>query len=477
MSSPACTGFEPTLGMSRRGFLDSFGLGLGGLALADMLGGKASASAGSLAGSHLAPKAKRVIYLFQSGGPSQMDLFDYKPLLNEKHGEQLPAGVRGEQRLTGMSGNQSSLPLVGSPFQFSQHGQSGQWMSDLLPHTAKIADELCVVKSMYTEAINHGPGVTFLQTGSQFPGRPSIGAWLDYGLGAENENLPSFVVMVTKDKGGQPLVSRFWGSGFLPSKHQGVRFRSGKDPVLYLSNPDGIDRDGRRQMLDRLRDLHELQPRDAALENRISQYEMAFRMQASIPEVADLSDEPEGVFEAYGKDARNPGTFAANCLMARRLVEKGVRFVQLYHPGWDQHGGLPGGIKTQCAETDQASAALVLDLKQRGLLDDTLVVWGGEFGRTNYCQGKLTPNGFGRDHHPRCFSIWMAGGGVKPGTSFGETDDYGYNVVKDGVHVHDFHATMMHLLGIDHEQLTYKYQGRRFRLTDVHGNVIRQLLA
>jgi len=462
--------------MGRRGFLNSFGMGLGGLALADLAGGKASA-APALDGAHLAPKAKRVIYLFQSGGPSQMDLLDHKPLLNEMHGEQLPDEVRGKQRLTGMSGNQSSLPLAGSPFKFSQHGESGHWMSDLLPHTAKIADDLCVVKSMYTEAINHGPGVTFLQTGSQFPGRPSIGAWLDYGLGAENENLPSFVVLVTKNKGGQPLVSRFWGSGFLPSKHQGVRFRSGKDPVLYLSNPDGIGREGRRKMLDRLRDLHELQPKDAALETRISQYEMAFRMQASIPEVTDLSDEPDSVFEEYGKDSRNPGTFAANCLMARRLVEKGVRFVQLYHQGWDQHGNLPGGIKNQCRETDQASAALVTDLKRRGLLEDTLVVWGGEFGRTNYCQGKLTANNFGRDHHPRCFSIWMAGGGVKPGVSYGKTDDYGYNVDEGGVHVHDFHATMMHLLGIDHEQLTYKYQGRRFRLTDVHGHVVKPILA
>lgn len=463
--------------MGRRGFLNSFGAGLGGVALADLLGAGRASAAGVLGGSHTEPKAKRVIYLFQSGGPSQLDLFDRKPLLNEKHGEQLPAEVRGEQRLTGMSGNQSSLPLAGSPFKFSQHGQSGQWMSDLLPHTAKIADELCIVKSMYTEAINHGPGVTFLQTGSQFPGRPSIGAWLDYGLGAENENLPSFVVLVTKNKGGQPLVSRLWGSGFLPSKHQGVRFRSGKDPVLYLSNPDGIGRAGRRQMLDRLRELHELQAQDAAIETRISQYEMAFRMQASIPDVTDFSDEPDSVFEDYGKEARNPGSFAANCLMARRLAERGVRFVQLYHPGWDQHGSLPGGIRTQCAETDQASAALVTDLKRRGMLDDTLVVWGGEFGRTNYCQGKLTANNFGRDHHPRCFSIWMAGGGAKPGTSFGETDEYGYNVVKDGVHVHDFHATMMHLLGIDHERLTYKYQGRRFRLTDVHGRVMEPLLA
>jgi uncharacterized protein (DUF1501 family) len=475
-SSP-CTGFESPLGMGRRGFLNSFGAGLGGVALAKLMASEQSRASGVLGGAHAAPKAKRVIYLFQSGGPSQMDLFDYKPLLNEKHGEQLPAEVRGGQRLTGMSGNQSSLPLAGSPFQFSQHGESGHWMSDLLPHTAKIADDLCVVKSMYTEAINHGPGVTFLQTGSQFPGRPSIGAWLDYGLGAENENLPSFVVLVTKGKGGQPLVSRFWGSGFLPSKHQGVRFRSGKDPVLYLSNPDGIDRDGRRQMLDRLRDLHELQPKDAALETRIAQYEMAFRMQASIPEVTDLSDEPDSVIDEYGKDARNPGTFASNCLMARRLVEKGVRFVQLYHQGWDQHGGLQKAITNQCSETDQASAALVTDLKRRGMLEDTLVVWGGEFGRTNYCQGKLTANSFGRDHHPRCFSIWMAGGGVKAGKSFGETDEYGYNLIKDGVHVHDFHATMMHLLGIDHQRLTYKYQGRRFRLTDVHGKVIEKILA
>ena len=476
-NSHSCTGFETALGMNRRSFLNSFGAGLGGVALADLLGPGGASAAGLLGGTHLAPKAKRVIYLFQSGGPSQMDLFDYKPLLNEKHGEQLPASVRKGQRLTGMSGNQSSLPLAGSPFKFSQHGESGQWMSDLLPHTAKIADDICVVKSMYTEAINHGPGVTYLQTGSQFPGRPSIGAWLDYGLGAENENLPSFVVLVTKNKGGQPLVSRLWGSGFLPSKHQGVRFRSGKDPVLYLSNPEGIGGDSRRRMLDRLRELHELQPQDAAIETRIAQYEMAFRMQASIPEVTDLKDEPDSVFDEYGKAARNPGTFAANCLMARRLAERGVRFIQLYHQGWDQHGNLPGGIRNQCKETDQASAALVMDLKRRGMLEDTLVIWGGEFGRTNYCQGKLTANKFGRDHHPRCFSIWMAGGGVKPGTSYGQTDEYGYNLVENPVHVHDFHATMLHLLGIDHERLTFKYQGRRFRLTDVHGKVVKPILA
>lgn len=479
MTAPLCTGNESGFGMGRRQFLNGFGMGLGGIALADLMSGNAAA-AGVLGGTHLPAKAKRVIYLFQSGGPSQLDLYDYKPTLNKEHGKQLPDHVRKGQRLTGMSGNQSSLPLVGSPFKFSQQGQSGQWMSDLVPHTAKIADDLCIVKSMYTEAINHGPGVTMLQTGSQFPGRPSMGAWLNYGLGSANEDLPAFVVMVTKNKGGQPLVSRLWGSGFLPSEHQGVRFRSGKDPVLYLNNPDGVSRAGRRKLLDRLRDLHEEQIAarpDAAVEARIKQYELSYRMQASIPEVADFSDEPDYVLDSYGKDARSPGSFAANCVMARRLAERGVRFIQLYHPGWDQHGGLPGGIKNQCRETDQPSAALVADLKQRGLLDDTLVIWGGEFGRTNYCQGKLNNGNFGRDHHPRCFSLWMAGGGVKPGVSHGETDPYGYNVAKDGVHVHDFHATIMHLLGIDHERLTYRHQGRRFRLTDVHGHVVKPLLA
>ena len=466
--------------MGRRQLLNRFGMGVGGLALADLMSSEGRA-AGALGGTHLPVKAKRVIYLFQSGGPSQIDLLDHKPLLNEMHGQQLPDEVRKGQRLTGMSGNQSSLPLVGSPFKFAQHGESGHWMSDLLPHTAKIADDLCVVKTMHTEAINHGPGVTMLQTGSQFPGRPSMGAWLSYGLGSVNKDLPSFVVLVTKNKGGQPLVSRLWGSGFLPSEYQGVRFRSGKDPVLYLNNPKGVSREGRRQMLDRLRDLHEASAadsgRDAALEARIAQYELAFRMQSSIPEVADIGGEPEHVLEAYGKDVRNPGSFAANCLQARRLAERGVRFIQLYHQGWDQHGGLVGGIRKQCAETDQASAALVADLKQRGMLDDTLVVWGGEFGRTNYCQGKLNGDKFGRDHHPRCFSIWMAGGGVKAGHSYGETDPYSYNIDRDPVHVHDFHATVMQLLGIDHERLTYKYQGRRFRLTDVHGEIVNGILA
>ena len=488
--SPLCTGHEPPLGMSRRRFLDSFGMGLGGLALADLMAGRearaadtptASPTAGGMEkpGLHFAPKAKRIIYLFQSGGPSQLDLYDYKPLLKERHGEQLPDSVRKGQRLTAMSGNQASIPLAGSPFFFRQTGRSGTWFSEALRHTAKVADDLCVIRSMHTDAINHGPGVTFLQTGSPFPGRPSMGAWLSYGLGSENQNLPSFVVLVTKDKGGQPLVSRLWGSGFLPSKYQGVRFRSGKDPVLYLGNPRGIDGTSRRRMLDRLRELHELQlarTADPELETQIERYELAFRMQAAIPEVTDFASEPEAVYEEYGKDSRQPGTFAANCLLARRLAERGVRFIQLYHPGWDQHGNVKGGILGQCRQTDQASAALISDLKRRGMLDDTLVIWGGEFGRTNYCQGKLQEN-FGRDHHPRCFSLWLAGGGVKPGITYGETDEFGYNVVRDPVSVHDLHATLLHQLGFDHERLTYRHQGRRYRLTDVHGKVVDGLLA
>lgn len=473
-----CTGFDSPLGMSRRTALARFGGGLGSLALADLLHeNKASAAPRYLNGS---PKAKRVIFLFQAGGPSQMDLFDYKPKLREEQGKELPASVRMGQRLTGMSGNQASLPLVGSPFEFAQHGESGQWMCDQLPHTAGIADDISIINSMYTEAINHGPGVTFMQSGSQIAGRPSIGSWLSYGLGSMNENLPSFVVLVTKDKKGQPLVSRLWGSGFLPGKHDGVRFRPDKDAVLYLNNPEGLDSRSRRLMLDRLEELHLNQlaeSGDDTLETRIAQYEMGFRMQSSIPEVTDLSTESDATFELYGEDARKPGTFAANCLLARRLAEQGVQFIQLYHQGWDHHGGIPGGIKRQCKETDQASAALITDLKQRGLLDDTLVIWGGEFGRTNYCQGKFNPANFGRDHHPRCFSMWMAGGGVRGGYTHGQTDDYCYNVVEGGVHIHDFHATLLHLLGIDHERLTFQYQGRHFRLTDVHGHIVKDLLA
>ena len=477
--TPLCNGFESPLGLSRRKALQSFGMGLGSLALADLLAAEERAQSPQTA----APpaKAKRVIFLFQAGGPSQIDLYDWKPQLKADQGKELPASIRMGQRLTAMSGNQASLPLVGTPFKMEQHGDSGAWInSDTLPHIAGIADELCFIKSMHTEAINHGPGVTFMQTGSQFPGRPSMGAWLDFGLGSLNQDLPSFVVMVTKNKGGQPLVSRLWGSGFLPGKHDGVRFRADKDAILYLNSPPGIDRPNRRKVLNHLRELHEMQLEqtgDPALETRIAQYEMAFNMQQSIPEVTDLSDEPESTFKLYGNDAKKPGSFAANCLLARRLAERDVRFIQLYHQGWDQHGGLPGGIRNQCRETDQASAALVTDLKNRGLLEDTLVIWGGEFGRTSYCQGRFNSGNFGRDHHGRCFTVWMAGGGCKAGTTYGATDEYSYNIAENPVHIHDFHATILHLLGIDHERLTYKYQGRHFRLTDVHGKVIRNALA
>ncbi len=488
MTNQICTGPLPAAGLSRRGFLNRFGMGLGGLALANLMSPANLFSAaapkldrGILNGQlHFPAKAKRVIYLFMAGGPSQIETFDYKPLLNQRNGEQLPASVRMGQRLTGMSGNQSSLPLAGSKFGFKQHGKNGTWVSDLLPHTAKVVDELCIVRSMFTEAINHDPAITFLQTGSQLSGRPSIGAWVHYGLGSENENLPAFVVLITPGKVDQPLYARLWGSGFLPSQHQGVQFRSGKEPVLYLNNPDGVAPESRRLLLDRLKELHAQAAAklgDAEVDARIGQYEMAYRMQSSVPEVMDLSKESEATFELYGPDAKKPGTFAANCLLARRLAEKGVKFIQLYHQGWDQHGGLPKGISVQCKETDQASAALITDLKQRGLLDDTLVIWGGEFGRTSYSQGKLTADEYGRDHHPRCFSMWLAGGGVKPGISYGETDEFSYNVAKDGVHVHDLHATMLRLLGVDHERLNYFFQGRRFRLTDVFGNVIQPLLA
>jgi hypothetical protein len=474
--------------INRRHFFARGAAGVGSAALAHLLAADNSLAAdgserlagGVLRQFHHPPKAKRVIYLFMSGGPSQMDLFDHKPELVAHNGEELPDSVRAGQRLTGMSSNQATLPLAGSIFSFKQHGESGAWLSELLPHTAAVADDLCFIKSMKTEAINHDPAITFFQTGSQIAGRPSIGAWLSYGLGSGNDNLPVFCVLVTKDKGGQPLYARLWGSGFLPSEHQGVQFRAGRDAVLYLSNPDGVSSSMRRKMLDRLRELHELEYQrtlDPAVEARIAQYEMAFRMQTSVPEVTDFSDEPQHVLDLYGPDASNPGTFAANCLLARRLAERDVRFIQLFHKGWDQHGGLPGAIRGQCKETDQACGALIQDLKQRGMLDDTLVVWGGEFGRTCYSQGKLTKTNYGRDHHPRCFTMWMAGGGVKPGLSYGETDPYSYNIVQDAVHVHDLQATILHLLGIDHERLTYKHQGRRYRLTDVHGRIVHDLLA
>lgn len=467
---------------SRRSMLSTTGMGLGGIALAELLAGvKAGADGnhGVLGSPHQLSRAKRVICLFMSGGPSHLDLLDYKPLLTKLHGQQLPESVRGNQRLTGMTGNQSSIPLVSSPFRFRQHGAGGAWFSELLPHTAGIADDLCVVRSMHTEAINHGPGVTLFQTGSQIAGRPSFGAWLSYGLGEENSDLPAFVVLITKDKSGQPLGAHLWGSGFLPTQHQGVLFRASKDPVLYLSNPSGVSAESRRMMLDRLKELHERQfagTPDAEIQSRINHYEMAYRMQSSVPEAADFSAETHSVMEMYGPDAATPGTFAANCLQARRLAERGVRFIQLYHQDWDHHGGLPSALPKLCQEVDQPAAALVRDLKQRGMLDDTLVVWGGEFGRTNYCQGKIQP-GFGRDHHPRCFSIWMAGGGVKAGSAYGESCEFGYNIADGGVHVHDLQATMMHLLGIDHERLTYKFQGRRYRLTDIHGTVVDGLTA
>ena len=431
---------------------------------------------------HFAPTAKRVIYLFQSGAPSQLDLFDYKPKLAGLRATELPDSIRQGQRLTGMTATQASFPVAPPIFQFAQHGKSGAWVSDLMPHTAKMVDDLCFIKSMNTEQINHDPAVTFCQTGFQLAGRPSIGSWLSYGLGSLNKDLPAFVVMISQGSGNladQPLYDRLWGSGFLPSRYQGVKFRSGADPVLYLSNPDGIDAPMRRRYLDDLAALNDLNLKeynDPEIATRIAQYEMAFKMQTSVPDLTDLSKESERTFEMYGPDSRKPGTFAANCLLARRLAERDVRFIQLFHRGWDQHTNLPKQIRGQALDTDQASAALVRDLKERGLLKDTLVVWGGEFGRTVYSQGKLTETDYGRDHHPRCFTIWMAGGGVKPGLTFGETDDFSYNIVRDPVDVHDLHATILRTLGLDHTKLTYKFQGRHFRLTDVKGRIVSGVL-
>ncbi len=468
--------------ITRRHFFSRSATGIGVAALGSLLS-RDGFAAGLPGLPHFPPTAKRVVFLHQSGGPSQMDLFDYKPTLDKFSGAELPDSIRMGQRITGMTSGQSSFPVARSIFKFQQHGKSGMWASELIPHMAKIVDELCIVKTMNTDAINHDPAITFIQSGSQQPGRPSMGAWVSYGLGSVNGNLPAFVVMLSQAQAlnpDQPLFSRLWGSGFLPSNHQGVRFRAGSNPVLYLHNPEGIDPATRRDMLDaagKLNHLHLDEFGDPEIETRISQYEMAYRMQTSVPDLLDLSKEPQSTFDLYGPDARRPGTYAANCLLARRLLERDVRFVQLYHRGWDQHNDLPRDLALQCKGTDQASAALVLDLKQRGLLDDTLVVWGGEFGRTVYCQGKLTDTNYGRDHHPRCFTMWMAGGGVKKGFSYGETDDYCYNVVKDPVHVHDLQATILRLLGVDHLKLTYKFQGRHFRLTDVHGEVVKDLLA
>ena len=473
--------------INRRHFLSKTSLGIGGMALGSLLGCDFSHKnsvrdnlSKMFHTQHFAPKAKRIIYLFQSGGPSQIDLFDYKPVLMKMRGQDLPDSVRQGQRLTGMTSGMSSFPLAPAIFDFKQHGQSGSWVSDLLPHTAKVVDDLCFIKSMHTEAINHDPAITFFQTGSQQPGRPSIGSWLSYGLGSLNENLPTFSVLLSRgSRNPQPVYSRLWGNGFLASLHQGVQFRSGKDPVLFLQNPEGITPSSRRKVLDALSKINNLRMSDFGddeIHSRIAQYEMAYKMQTSIPETTDLSDEPDEVFDLYGPDSRKPGTYAANCLLARRLVERDVKFVQLYHQGWDQHLNLPVEIKGQCKDTDQASAALVTDLKRRGLLEDTLVIWGGEFGRTNYCQGPLSETDYGRDHHPRCFTMWMAGGGIKPGITYGETDDFSYNIIKNPVHVHDFQATILNQMGVDHERLTYKHQGRRYRLTDVHGKIIKEIL-
>ena len=478
-----CNQFTPRY--SRRDFLARTSLGLGAAALSSLLTPSileaAPSDKGILGNPHFTPKAKRVIYLFQSGGPSQLDLYDHKPVLRERNGEELPDSVRGGQRLTGMTAHQKSFPMAGSQFEFQQHGDSGAWFSDRLPFISQIADELCIIRSMYTEAINHDPAITFFQTGSQLSGRPSIGSWISYGLGSDNENLPAFTVLLSRSSdGGQPLYARLWGNGFLPSEHQGVQFRSGKDPVLYLNNPPGLKSASRRRMLDYLREMQQAQEErvmDPEISSRISQYEMAYRMQTSVPETMSIDNEPDHIFDLYGEEARIPGTFAANCLLARRLVERDVKFVQLYHQGWDQHGNLPKDITKQTRAVDQPSAALVMDLKQRGLLEDTLVIWGGEFGRTNYSQGKLTMDNYGRDHHPRCFTIWMAGAGIKPGITYGQTDEFGYNIAENPVHVHDFQATLLHLLGVDHERLTFKHQGRRYRLTDVHGELVKPIMA
>ena len=471
-------------GQSRRQFLMRSSSGMGGLALASLLseeGLAAGENRGALPGLHFAPKAKRVIYLFQSGGPSQLDLFDPKPGLEGEFDKELPDSVRMGQRITTMTSGQKRFPVAPSMFKFRQHGSSGQWFSELLPHISGISDKVAVVKSMVTQAINHDPAITFFQTGSQIAGRPSMGSWASYGLGKENDDLPAFVAMTSRGKrGGQPLYERLWGSGFLPTTHQGVKFRSGSDPVLYLNNPSGVSQAVKRGLLDDLGALNERRLElmgDPEIATRIAQYELAFRMQSSIPELTDIRDEPKSVLDLYGPDVTKPGTYASQCLLARRLVERGVRFVQLFHIGWDQHGNLPREIGNQCRNTDQPSAGLVKDLEQRGLLDETLIVWGGEFGRTTYCQGGLKRDNYGRDHHPRCFSLWMAGGGIQGGVSYGKTDEFSYNIESNPVEVHDLHATLLHLLGIDHRKLTFRFQGRDYRLTDVHGRVVKEILA
>ncbi len=468
--------------MARRTFLGKTAGGLGALALASL--GQHGLPLRDRKAPHFAPRAKRVIYLFQSGGPSQIDLFDFKQGYRTLHGSELPKSVRGNQRVTGMTAGQASFPVVAPPFQFERYGKHGTWVSELLPHTASVVDDLCILKGVHTDAINHDPGITLINTGDQQPGKASLGSWLSYGLGSGNRDLPNYVVMLSQGTGknpGQPLFSRLWGSGFLPSNHQGVQLRPGRNPVLYLSNPDGIQHTGRRDMLDDLAKLNALRQdvtHDPEIETRIAQYEMAFRMQTSVPELTDLSDEPESTFELYGEDARIPGTYAANCLLARRLAERGVRFVQLFHRGWDQHLNLTKELRAQSRDTDQASAALVTDLKRRGLLDDTLVVWGGEFGRTIYSQGAIGNPRSGRDHHGRCFTMWLAGGGVKRGFEYGRTDDCGWNVVEGSVHIRNLNATILHLLGLDHDRLTFPYQGLNQRLTGVEqAKVVGKILA
>ena len=478
---------EHGLNVNRRRFLSRLSLGIGSVALGsllipDLFSGNAEEEAVVRTGMpDFAPRAKRIIYLFQNGAPSQLESFDFKPKLREMMGKELPASVRMGQRLTGMTANQTSFPMVGSFYNFKQYGEARAWISDLFPHTAKIVDEICIVKSMFTEAINHDPALTFFQTGAQQGNRPSMGAWLSYGLGSENKNLPAFTVLLSRGKGnGQGVYSKLWTNGFLDSIHQGVQFSSGENPVLYLGDPQGMNSMDRRKMLDRLSELNHLsfeQFGDPEINTKIQQYEMAYRMQTAVPDIMDVSKEPEDILKLYGPDCLVPGTFAANCLLARKLSENGVRFVQLYHQGWDQHGNLPQEMAGQAKDVDQASAALITDLKQRGLLDETLVIWGGEFGRTNYSQGKLVKDNYGRDHHPRCFSIWMAGGGIKPGIVYGETDEFGYNIIKDPVHVHDFHATVLHLMGLNHEKLVFRHLGRRYRLTDVSGRVVKDLIA
>jgi hypothetical protein len=479
---------EHDLLLTRRHFFGRMASGIGTAALGMMLNpnlfsalaSDAESSVFPLGNPHFAPKAKRIIYLFMAGGPSQMDLLDYKPSLETLHQSELPDSVRMGQRLTGMTSGQKNFPVVKSLFKFSQHGKCGAWVSELLPHIAGIVDDIAIVKTVNTEAINHDPAITFIQTGFQQPGRPCMGSWLSYGLGNDNKNLPAFIVMISNGKeSDQPLYTRLWGSGFLPSEYQGVQFRGGNDPVLFLSNPPGIDPGTRRRMLDGLAKLNakEFQTyQDPEINTRIQQYEMAFRMQTSVPELVDISKEPQGTLDLYGPDVKRPGSFAYNCLLARRMAERGVRFIQLYHRGWDQHNNLPKRIREQCKDTDQPSAALVHDLKARGMLEDTLVMWGGEFGRTVYSQGKIEKDNYGRDHHGRNYAIWMAGGGIKPGLTYGQTDDYCYNVVENPVHIHDLNATVLRCLGLNHEKLTYRFQGRDFRLTDIHGEIVKPLL-